>query len=154
MQDPAIDIRPFEPADAEAVSAMVRGVFDEHVSASFEPAGVDEMHDHVSPEGIIRRAQTHSTLVAWEGDVPVAVIEVRNSSHVSMLFVQTSHMGRGIATTLMDRAIERCRAAGCQKLTVNAALNAQSFYARLGFRATDDPQKVHGFAFVPMEKTL
>jgi GNAT superfamily N-acetyltransferase len=154
MASPTIDLRPFELADAEAVSAMVRQVFDEHVAASFERAGIDEMHHHVAPEAIVERARTHRTLVAWQENVIVGVIEVHDEDHVSMLFVRTSHMGQGIATALMTRAIEMCKAAGCQKMTVNAALNAQSFYARLGFEPTDEPQRIHGFAYVPMAKTL
>jgi predicted N-acetyltransferase YhbS len=149
-----VQIRSFEPDDAAAVSAMAREVFDEHVSASFEPAGIAEMHRHVTPESIAQRAQTHTTLVAWEGRLVVGVVETRDSSHVSMLFVRSSHMGQGIARALMTRIVEASRASGCLKMTVNASLNAQSFYERLGFRATDEPQDTHGFAFVPMEIAL
>jgi cystathionine beta-lyase/cystathionine gamma-synthase/predicted N-acetyltransferase YhbS len=154
MEDKTIEIRPFEPDNAEAVSALIREVFDEHVSGSFEPAGVAEMHQHVAPESIVERARSHRTLVAWEEGVVVGVVEVRGTSHVSMLFVRTSHMGQGIATALMARTIETCRSAGFPNMTVNASLNAQSFYERLGFEPADEPQKIHGFAFVPMEKVL
>ncbi len=63
-------------------------------------------------------------------------------------------MGLGIATALMARAEEACRAAGRPTMTVNASLNAQSFYERLGFATTEEPQRLHGFVFVPMEKEL
>ena len=148
------DIYPFRPEDAAAVAAMVREVFDERVAGSFEPAGIAEMHRHVAAEGIAQRAQTHTSLVAWDGNVVVGVVEVRDMSHVSMLFVRTSHTGRGIATALMARVTESCRAAGCSKMTVNASLNARSFYESLGFVATEAPQRIQGFAFVPMEKAM
>jgi predicted N-acetyltransferase YhbS len=149
-----IEIRPFRPADTDAVAAMVRQVFDEHVAPSFAPEGIAEMHQYVAAQAIAGRAKTHRTFVAWQGRQVVGVIEVRQTDHVSMLFVCTSHMGLGIATALMARAIDACRAACCPKLTVNSSLNAQSFYGRLGFVAADEPQKAHGFAFIPMEKDL
>jgi GNAT superfamily N-acetyltransferase len=63
-------------------------------------------------------------------------------------------MGLGIATALIARAVDACRAAGRPKMTVNSSLNAQTFYKRMGFVPADEPQKVHGVIFVPMEKTL
>lgn len=149
-----VDIRPFTPADAEVVAALVREVFDEHVAASFEADGISEMYAYLKAQGIAERAQTHITLVAWQGYKAVGVIEVRNVQHVSMLFIRTSHMGRGIATELVARAEAACRAAGSRAVTVNSSLNAQGFYRRMGFVANSEPKKYHGFAFAPMEKRL
>jgi GNAT superfamily N-acetyltransferase len=162
MNSETIEIRPFGAGDAEAVSALVRQVFDEHVAPSFEPEGIAEMHRHVSPGAIAERARTHQTFVAWqqvpgtaaEGARAVGVVEVRNAEHVSMLFVRTSHMGLGIATALIARAEEVCRVAGRPTMTVNSSLNAQSFYKRMGFVPSAEPQMTHGFAFMPMEKKL
>ncbi|MBN1660789.1 MAG: GNAT family N-acetyltransferase [Anaerolineae bacterium] len=150
----AIEVRRFQPGDAAVVSAMMRQVFDQHVSPTFEPEGIEEMHRHVSAEAIAERAATHATFVAWQDALPAGVIEVRDTTHVSMLFVRTSHMGLGIATALIVRAEEACRAAGLERMTVHSSVNATSFYGRLGFQATHEPQHVHGFSFVPMEKRL
>jgi GNAT superfamily N-acetyltransferase len=150
----AVEVRRFRPEDAKQVSALVRGVFDEHVAATFEPEGIAEMHCHVSPAAIAGRAETHDTFVAWQGARPVGVIEVRDRDHVSMLFVETSHMGLGIATALLARAVEAARAAGRPAMTVHSSLNAQSFYERAGFVAASEPQRADGFAFVPMKKRL
>jgi GNAT superfamily N-acetyltransferase len=150
----AITIQPFDQGTAVEVSALVRQVFDEHVAPSFGPEGVAEMHRHVAPEAITDRARTHSTFVAWQQGQPVGVIEVRDADHVSMLFVRTSHMGLGIASALLARAEEACRAAGRPKMTVHSSLNAQTFYERLGFVARSEPQHVHGFSFLSMEKDI
>lgn len=150
----AVEIRPFQSADAEAVSALVRRVFDEHVSPTFEPAGIAEFYAYTAPEALLERSRTHHTFVAWRGRQPVGMIEVRDADHVSLLFVQSLHMGLGIATALLARVEEACRAAGRPALTVNSSLNARSFYERLGFVAADEPQRLHGFTFVPMTKQL
>lgn len=147
-------IRPIVPADTGMVSVLVRQVFDEHVAPSFAPNGVAEMHAYIAPQAIVERARTHITLVAWEGSLAVGVIELRDEDHVSMLFVRTSHMGRGIAAVLMARAEAACRAAGRRVMTVNSSLNAQSYYKRLGFVPVGELQCVGGFAFVPMERPL
>jgi GNAT superfamily N-acetyltransferase len=177
-------IRSFHPDDTEPVSRLVRQVFDEHVAPTFEPEGIAEMHAHFSANAIAERAETHLTLVAlsaprapralgvleaeppgspartefpdeaWEEAGVVGVIEVRDQDHVSMLFVKTSQMGRGIATTLMARAEREARAAGKSAMRVHSSLNAESFYRMMGFAPTGETQKVHGFAFVPMKKKL
>jgi GNAT superfamily N-acetyltransferase len=149
-----IEFRPLDPADACAISTLVRQVFDEHVASSFDPEGVSEMHRHIAPEAIAERARTHETITVWQGTRAVGVIEVRDTDHISMLFVCTSHMGLGIATALVARAEEICRAAGRSAMTVHSSLGAQSFYERLGFVPTSEPQKVQGFAFVSMEKLI
>jgi ribosomal protein S18 acetylase RimI-like enzyme len=148
------DVRPFAPADADAVARLVREVFDEHVAPDFEPEGIAEMYAYISAAAIAERAQTYSTLVAWEGPTVIGVIEVRNAEHVSMLFVRTLHMGRGIAAALMAHAQAICRAAGGAAMTVNSSLYAQGFYERMGYAACSEPQRYHGFVFVPMEKQL
>jgi predicted N-acetyltransferase YhbS len=150
----AVEIRAFTPGDAEAVSQLVRQVFDAHVADTFDPEGIEEMHRHVSAKAIAARATTHDTFVACHGGVPVGVIEVRDRDHVSMLFVRTSHMGLGIASGLMARAQEACRAAGQARMTVHSSLSARSFYERMGFEAVSGVQHVDGFAFVSMGKDL
>jgi GNAT superfamily N-acetyltransferase len=150
----AIEIRPFAPADARAVSALIGRVFDEHVAPTFAPEGIAGFRDYIRPEAIAGRAATHHTFVAWQGRLPVGVIEIRGGDHVSLLFVRTSAMGLGIATALMARAEEACRAAGQTRLHVHSSLNARSFYERLGFVAVDGPQTTQGFAYLPMEKPL
>jgi predicted N-acetyltransferase YhbS len=168
-EPPGVHIRSFQPGDAEPVSRLVRRVFDEHVSPTFEPEGIAEMHAHVSARAIAERAETHLTLVAIkapvavkalvaveasEGANVVGVIEVRDQDHVSMLFVKTSQMGQGIATALMARAETEAQAAGKPAMRVHSSLNAESFYRIVGFAPTGEAQVVHGFAFVPMEKPL
>ena len=97
----AVQILPFAAADAARVSALVRRVFDEHVAASFEPEGIAEFYAYAAPQAMAERAATHRTFVAWQpvlsgvegGTQPVGMIEVRDTDHVSLLFVQ--HVAHG-----------------------------------------------------------
>ncbi len=61
MLPKAVEIRPFALEDAGRVSALVRDVFDEHVSPTFEPEGIAEFHAHATPEALVERAATPTT---------------------------------------------------------------------------------------------
>jgi len=154
MSPEAIEIRTFAPANAEAVSRLIHRVFDEHVAPTFEPDGIAEMYEFTSAEAITERAREQGTFVAWQGGQVVGVIQMRQIDHLALLFVRSSHMGLGVATALMARVEGACRAVGRPNLTVNSSLNARTFYEHLGFAATSEPQRAHGFAYVPMEKTI
>lgn len=154
MVQPSVFIRAFAEDDGAVVSNLVRQVFDEHVAPGFEPEGIAEMYSFVTPEAIAERAQTQMTLLACVAHEIAGVIQMRQVDHIALLFVRSRHMGQGIATALMARAEENCHAAGYSTMTVNSSLNAQSFYERCGYLPTNEPQSLHGFVFIPMEKDL
>jgi predicted N-acetyltransferase YhbS len=154
MNSSAVDIRVFADADAEAVSKLVLEVFDQHVAPSFGAEGIDEMHEFVSAQAITERAKEQSTYVAWRSGSIIAMVQMRTVDHVALLFVDNAYMGQGIAKALMAQVEKDCESAGCSEITVNSSLNAQTFYERVGFKATSEPQKSRGFAFVPMAKSL
>jgi GNAT superfamily N-acetyltransferase len=78
------------------------------------------------------------------------MLHVRDSSHVSMLFVERRRQGAGIARALFETALTRFVLVG--PLTVNSSPNAAGFYARVGFRATGPEEIKNGIRFVPMRR--
>jgi ribosomal protein S18 acetylase RimI-like enzyme len=59
--------------------------------------------------------------------------------------VAASHRGSGLGQRMIDWAVEQCRARGCnivQLTTDKSRMDAQRFYARLGFRATHEGFKL------------
>jgi hypothetical protein len=154
----AVEIRPFDPADARAVSTFIVQVFDEHADPGPEPGGMGRRWANITPQDVSRQAKTHTTFVAWQGSRPVGVIEVGKAGLVSMLFVHgratEGPHGLGVAMALMVRAEEACNAAGQREIAVHSSPRAQSFYERLGFVAVDEPQVAQGLVFVPMAKKL
>jgi GNAT superfamily N-acetyltransferase len=154
MVPASIAIRPFQPDDARAASALIRRVFDEMVAPDFGPEGVAQMHAFIDPEALAGRATVLTTLVALDGPQIVGVIQMRDVAHVSLLFVHPLHMGQGIATALMNRVERICRAEGGAFMTVHSSLNAQGFYQRLRYQALGEPERLHGFVYAPMLKRL
>ncbi|MDQ7949074.1 MAG: GNAT family N-acetyltransferase [Pedobacter sp.] len=61
---------------------------------------------------------------------------------------------QGLGKQLMEYLIDFCKIQHIRKLWCNARTNAQEFYFRLGFRATDETYQAHGFDFVKLELDL
>jgi hypothetical protein len=158
MAPDAVEIRPLAPDDGKAVAAMLNQVYDEQAAPGQKPAGIAGFRAYATAEAIVERAKTHGTYVAWDGARPVGVIEVRDSSQVTLLFVKAAHSdgpgGYAVALSLVVRAEEACRAAGRTAMTVSASPATQAFYHRLGFVPAAKPQAADGLAFVIMEKKL
>jgi GNAT superfamily N-acetyltransferase len=78
------------------------------------------------------------------------MLHLREHSHVSMLFVRSSHQCRGIGRGLLSAARKLPGDSG-RGFTVSSSPNAVSAYERLGFHITGAEQCVHGIRFIPME---
>lgn len=158
MAPDAVEIRPLAPEDGKAVAAMLNQVYDEQAAPSQKPAELAEFRAYAAAEAIVERANTHGIYVAWNGARPAGVIEVRDSSQVTLLFVKAAPGddpgGYAVALSLVVRAAEACRAAGQTTMTVSATPATQAFYRRLGFVPAAEPREADGLAFVRMEKRL
>ena len=69
-------------------------------------------------------------LVAVQADQLIGMIEVRNYNHIALLFVDDEHQRQGIASSLLEVAIEKCREknATLRRITVNASPYGLSFF--------------------------
>ncbi len=80
------------------------------------------------------------------------MIEVRDSNHISLFFVEGRLQRQGIAKELLRRALEIRihNQAGMAKLTVNSSPNAVGAYQTMGFKIEGSKQTKNGIRFVPM----
>ncbi|MCR5735923.1 MAG: GNAT family N-acetyltransferase [Lachnospiraceae bacterium] len=81
----------------------------------------------------------------------VGIIGIRNSNHISLLFVQTEYHHRGIASTLMDRCINDLKQKGISSMTVNSSPYAVGFYHKKGFEAVSEEIMTEGIRYTPMK---
>jgi GNAT superfamily N-acetyltransferase len=140
--------RRLEPAEVEAASTLACEVFDQFVAPQYEPEGVAEFHRYASAAALSERNMAnHVTHVAEQGGELVGMLHLRVPCHVAMLFVRSSLQRSGIARALLASAGD-----ANYELTVNSTPNAVAAYERLGFRATDSEQCVHGIRFIPMQR--
>ena len=90
-----------QPGEETQISHLVFGVFDEFVAPDFPPEGVEEFLRFIQPEVLRQRsAANHFALLAGLGDEVVGVIEFRDYEHVTLYFVDRTHMGLGIGREL------------------------------------------------------
>ena len=118
--------------------------------ASDEAFTVEECMAHLA---MMHCSPVLRVYVARDGDLVVGTYELlimenmakrgRRSGVVEDVMVLPEYRGRGVGKAMMQDAMERCRAAGCYKLTLSSNRmreGAHRFYDALGFTR-------HGYSF-------
>jgi GNAT superfamily N-acetyltransferase len=153
----AVTIRLMRPGEESSVSDLIVRTFQRDVAPLYVKRGIREFLSYVTPEAILnRQARNHVMLVAIRGAEFVGALELREYSHVSLLFVEGTRQRKGIGRQLMDEALQLCKThhSGIHEITVNASPNAVEAYKRFGFQAIGELQVKNGIGFVPMALPL
>jgi ribosomal protein S18 acetylase RimI-like enzyme len=154
---PSFLIRPMRLGEEQEVALLVIHVFSEDSAPHYSSEEVQAFLRYADPRAMVSRsAAGHWVLVAEEDAKILAMIEVRESRHVAMLFVAGEHHRQGIVRELLREALWRCRRArpGLDGVTVHASPNAVGAYERLGFRPQASEQIIQGIRFTPMWRQL
>ncbi len=144
-----IEIRPARAAEAPAISALVREVFEAFVAPHCGAEGRATFERETAPEAMAARLSDGRTaLVARHGETGqlTAYLEVEKC-HIRELFVARPYQRRGIARALLARAFEGREDAD---VTVNAAPDSIGAYAALGFEPAGPWTTSDGLTFRPM----
>lgn len=153
-----MEVRSYREGDAEALGEVFhRSVregaaarYDEAQRAAWSPAPK-------SGEGWAARLAGGGTVVVLEEDRPVGFMSMDDVGYVDLAFVLPEAMGRGLAATLYAVLEGRARAAGLTRLTTQASLLAEPFFARHGWVVTRRQEVEIGGALLKnawMEKRL
>ncbi|KPK36871.1 MAG: hypothetical protein AMJ65_15655 [Phycisphaerae bacterium SG8_4] len=140
-----------------AVADFVLRVFAEFVGPLYSQEGIAQFKKFACAGALADRFRAGNLfLLAESGQRIIGVIEVRQHSHVGLLFVEKSFQRKGIARELLGRSVEICRKRNpdIQRITVNSSPNAVAAYQKIGFKAVEEEQLQNGMRFVPMELTL
>lgn len=147
---PTITYRRATAADLPAVSAFIWQI-NMAVIAPTEPAEAQATFwKYMDPAAMAARAANHAVWVAEAGDQLVGALEVRNGTHVALLFVDRAYKGQGIGQALLEAAFGE--PAHWPALTVNSNPPANQAYERMGFRKVGPEQQDHGLRFQPMRR--
>ena len=141
--------------EEQAVLALVMRGFDELVRPDFSDEGVSEF-TRAAQSFVMERPDGHRITIAERGGQIVGMVDVRDSCHVSLFFVEPDDRGHGVGRTLLESAIECCLSAepGLSAITVNSSPWAVPVYERLGFVATGSEIERNGIRALPMAKPL
>lgn len=136
--------------ETDAVAAFARGVYDEAIAPGESPEGRATYAGYAAPDAMRARAAHHAVTVAEDDGRLVGMLEVRDGTHVSMLFVAARRRRGGVARALLGHVFGA--PARWPALTVNSAPGAVGAYERLGFVAESAVVERNGLRFVPMRR--
>ena len=149
----SLSYRLMRSGEETAVCDLVSRVFAEFVAPDYTDEGIREFMNYAEPNRMVERSQgNHFALVATLLREIVGVIEVRDHTHISLLFVDPRYQRIGIGTELLQRSLEICRShkPALSEITVNSSPYAVPVYRKLGFRERGAEWEVKGIRFVPM----
>ena len=154
MKETSIDISPMMPGDETEISELVRKVFEEFVGPEFSREGRRQFMSHADPERMRSDFYKGNTLlVARQSGKIRGVLEIRDNSHICMLFVDRHFHNKGIAKQLWQEAkrIHLAADPAITEFTVNASTYAIPAYEKLGFYKSGEKKSKDGFVFTPMK---
>jgi GNAT superfamily N-acetyltransferase len=132
-----VEIRAFEPEDAEAIHAVIDECLDVIDPGRHSARGIQIQRDDNLPEKLIERAKIVSYFVAVREGEPVGICGY-DGEKVRGLFVKVSCQRQGIAAALLERVLELAQASGASEIRTWSTEYAVGFYERFGFERVRD----------------
>jgi ribosomal protein S18 acetylase RimI-like enzyme len=151
-----LEIIKLQKNDIKNTLDLVWRIFREFEAPDYTKQGIDEFRKFISYNSVIEKLDK-GELYFWgciDNDDLIGVIATRGINHICMLFVNKEYHRRGIARSLVQMVVERCRENNISNLTVNSSPYAIEVYHRLGFLDTDQELTVNGLRFTPMSWLL
>jgi GNAT superfamily N-acetyltransferase len=130
--------------------AMVMRGFDELVRLHCSKEGAAEFI-RAAHSFVVERLPAHRVLIAEGGGRLLGMIDVRDSSHVSLFFVESTERGRGVGRALFQSVVERSKLADAKQpgMTVNFSTWAGAIHEKLGLCRTGPVREPKVVRFVP-----
>ena len=146
-------IRQTKPGEEVPVCNLVARSFNEFIAPEFSEEGIEEFFKYANPREFKKRSESgYFSMIAESESTIVGVIEINNSRHISMLFVEKDHHKKGIAKNLIKNSFGELRAEKKQidAITVNSSRYAVPFYEKLGFLQYEEEKTIYGVIHIPM----
>jgi ribosomal protein S18 acetylase RimI-like enzyme len=139
------------------VSEFIWDIFEDSISGLYDSLGREVFFDYIHPEKLRERYEEtqrfSQILVLREGEI-VGWMEVRDSFHISMLFVKKKIQRQGIGRRLVTLAEENAILNGNRFITLNSSPNSIGAYISMGFAQQSDLCMINGVKFFEMKKDI
>jgi N-acetylglutamate synthase-like GNAT family acetyltransferase len=123
--------------DAADISGVILHALRETNAKDYTDAIIARVERSFSPDAVRQLITKRTVFVATIGDRVVATASL-DGSVVRTVFVSPDVQARGIGKLLMAEIERTARGRSIAALTVPSSVTAESFYARLGFKAVRD----------------
>ena len=123
----------------------------------YTPEGVRNFENFITDSTLHRMfvMGTYQLFVALHQDKIVGMITLRDSSHISLLFVDEEYHRQGIGRALVKYLTEYLLTeVGADRVTVNASPYGTPFYHKMGFQDIRPEETRDGIIYTPMEFIL
>lgn len=135
MPRPAL--RPFLPADTAVLAAIFAASVEELTAEDYNEAQQQAWIAAVDDEAAFgQRLGEQLTLIATLQSSPVGFASLKGADLIDLLYVHPNAAGQGVASMLCDALEKLAGARGAKMLTVEASDNAEPFFAKRGYIAT------------------
>lgn len=130
----ALSIRPYQPSDAAALSALYEASVRALGVRDYSPGQIEAWASQApSADELDRRmADGRSRLVAVMGDV-AGFIDVEADGHIDLLYVAAASAGQGVGRLLIETAEALAPLSGATRLYAEASETARPVFDKLGF---------------------
>ncbi|WP_128929109.1 GNAT family N-acetyltransferase [Bradyrhizobium guangxiense] len=130
-------IRPAHDDDAGDISAVILRALRETNAKDYTDAIIARVERSFSADAVRQLIGKRTVFVATLGNRIVGAASL-DDSVVRTVFVAPDVQARGIGKLLMAEIERTARARNIPSLTVPSSVTAETFYARLGFKAVRD----------------
>lgn len=123
----------------------------------YSPEGVKHFEDFITDTTLHRMfiMGAYQMFVALDRNKIVGMITLRNSTHISLLFVDEKYHRRGIGRALIEYLTNYLLTeVGVSYITVNASPYGVAFYHKLGFQDLRPEEEKDGIIYTPMKFVL
>jgi GNAT superfamily N-acetyltransferase len=156
-----MNIEPFQTHQAKAVSDLIRRGLLEINSKYYPLEFITYLVDYFSPAQIVENAQVQHIFVALEKGKVIGTSGLANFGSAEKpdyfgvaIFVEPECQGQGIGKQLMAAVEAKAKEIGAHKITVRAAIRAERFYEKLGYRYKDGKDILDEKGYYILEKVL
>ncbi len=150
-------IRELLVEDCITASRLIHRVAETFIAPDFSEQGMRHFLAYVRPSALCERLEEGGMLLgAFVAQQLIAVLEMRDGSHISLLFTDGRWHGRGVARTLLQHVLDLPPnlMGKADALTVNASPYAVPIYRKMGFTITGPEGENNGVRSTPMMKIL
>lgn len=123
----------------------------------YSPEGVKNFENFITDSTLYRMfvMGAYQMFVAVEHGRLVGMITLRDTTHISLLFVDEAYHRQGIGRGLIGYLADYLRTeVGAGRVTVNSSPYGVEFYHKMGFRDIRPEETKDGIIYTPMEFIL
>ena len=138
----------------EAAMALAWKTFLRFEADVYSAEGVQNFENFVTDTTLHRMfvMGAYQMFVALDRGKIIGMITLRDSKHISLLFVDERYHRQGIGRALLGHLTDyMAKEMGVHQVTVNASPYGVGFYHRLGFQDLRPEEQKDGIIYTPME---